>query len=110
MRIIKRYKGEIAMKILAIIALIFTMTSCGTSQVKLSSKGEKVKVYKSRPGKSCSVLSKVIGVNEEGSADLAENHARNLVGNAGGNGITFDEEVVNGKIYKIHSTGYKCKN
>ena len=42
--------------------------------------------------------------------DLAQNHARNLVGNKGANAIYFDEEVSNGNSYRIHATGYACKN
>ena len=94
-----------------LLILVLTATvSCGTSKIKLSSGGEKVEVLKRKPERGdCSVIGKVTGVNEDGSVDLAENHARNLVASKGGNAITFDEEVNNGKSFQIHSTGYKCK-
>lgn len=96
--------------IVLIASLIFLAASCGAPKVRLSSKGEKVEVLKRKPDSGdCSVIGKVVGENEEGSADLAQNHARNLVGNKGGNAITFDEEVNNGSHFKIYSTGYKCK-
>ncbi|MCO4795398.1 MAG: hypothetical protein KC493_16885 [Bacteriovoracaceae bacterium] len=89
------------------IALIFV--SCSVSQTKLSSKGMKVEVLKSKAGSQCSVVEKVVGINDKGSVDLARNHARNLIANAGGNAIHFDEEIVNGSAWRVHSTGYHCK-
>jgi hypothetical protein len=89
---------------------LVVLVSCGAAKIKLSSHGEKVEVLKRQPGKECSVLAKVIGENDDGSVDLAQNHARNLVGNKGANAIYFDEEVSNGNSYRIHSTGYACKN
>ena len=86
------------------------LISCGASKIKLSSDGEKVEILSRKPGKECSVLAKIIGKNEGGSIDLAQNHARNLAGNKGANAIYFDEEVSNGNSYKIHSIGYACKN
>ncbi len=94
-------------KVLLLVSLL--TVSCGTSKFKLSHKGKKVEVAKTEPGKKCSVIAKVVGENDGGSAELAKNHARNLVGNKGGNVIIFNEEVVNGKSYRVHSTGYACK-
>lgn len=91
------------------ILLVLTLVSCSTSKTKLSKKGIKVEVLSNKPGSQCSVVEKVIGFNDKGSVELARNHARNLIGNAGGNAITFDEEIMNGNSWRVHSTGYHCK-
>ncbi len=97
------------MKYLNIMLVLVLFVSCSTSKTKLSKKGMKVEVLAKKPGKRCSVVEKVIGVNDKGSVELARNHARNLIGNAGGNAITFDEEIMNGNSWRVHSTGYFCK-
>ena len=96
------------MKYLTILLMV-TFVSCSTSKTKLSKKGMEVEVLSNKPGGQCSVVEKVIGVNDKGSVELARNHARNLIGNAGGNAITFDEEVMNGNSWRVHSTGFYCK-
>jgi hypothetical protein len=91
------------------ILILLALVSCSTSKTKLSKKGMRVEVLTNKPGKQCSVVEKVIGVNDKGSVELARNHARNLIGNSGGNAITFDEEIMNGNSWRVHSTGYHCK-
>lgn len=92
-----------------LIVLLLIVTSCSTSKTKLDSRGKEVEVLSTKPGSGCSVVNKVVGENDNGSVDLARNHARNLAGKAGGNAITFDEEIMNGQKWRVHATAYECK-
>lgn len=83
------------------------IASCSVSKTKLTA-GKNVKVMPTKKS-NCEVVTKVIGINDNGSLDLAKNHARNLAGDQGANAITFDEEFRNGKEWKVHSTAYLCE-
>ncbi len=96
------------MKILLIMSLVFTFSSCGTAKKKLSKDGAKVKVLTHRQGHGCSVVDKVVGENEIGSLELAENHTRNLVADAGGDAVYYNETVRNSSFIKVYGTAFKC--
>ncbi|MFZ4714251.1 MAG: hypothetical protein ACOYL6_11080 [Bacteriovoracaceae bacterium] len=91
-----------------LIPLMLLATVACSSNSKLSHDAKNVKVFGSKPDSDCEVVGKVIGINEEGSVELARNHARNMVADQDGNAIVFDEEVANGSVFKVYSTGYKC--
>jgi len=95
------------MKILSSLILLATLASCSTSTTQLSDSGKNVRVYPNRRGLQCEVVGKVVGENKEGSVELARNHARNLAGEKGADGIVFDEEIQNGSNWKVHSTAFK---
>lgn len=96
------------MKFITMFVLLLTITACGsTSKTKLSKDGAKVEVHRKKPA-GCNVVNKVVGINENGSKDLAQNHARNLAADEGGNTIVFNENVPNGNIVKIYATAYFC--
>ena len=90
-----------------LIIFLLVLSSCGTSKTKLSSDGKRVKMLKVKD-KNCHVMDKVVGENEKGSEELAENHARNLSGNADGNAMYIDEVVANGPRVKVYATAYHC--
>ncbi|MBT3585888.1 MAG: hypothetical protein HN509_13360 [Halobacteriovoraceae bacterium] len=96
------------MKTNLLIACLLLLVSCATSKTKLSSDGMKVKVMSTKRGTKCNVVNKVIGENDNGSEELARNHARNLAGNDGANAVHFDEVIKNGKDIKLYSTAYNC--
>ncbi len=89
------------------LVVLLVLVGC-SSNSQLSNDGKKVKVFGSKPDSDCEVVGKVVGLNEEGSVELARNHARNLVADEDGNAIVFDEEVANGSVFKVYSTGYRC--
>lgn len=94
-------------KLCFLIVISLACASCSTSKTKLTS-GTGVEVLNSQPGKKCSVVAKVEGINEKGSVDLARNHARNQAGNEGADAITFDEEINNAGTWRVMATGYRC--
>ena len=85
------------------------LASCGTSKTKLSSKAKDVEILTHQPKGECSMVAKVVGVNKQGSAELARNHARNLAAQAGGNAIWIEQEVPNGSDVKVHASAYECE-
>jgi hypothetical protein len=86
---------------------LLILAACSTGS-KLSSDAKKVKIFNTKPENDCEVVGKFVGVSEEGSVELARNQARNFVADEDGNAIVFDEEVANGSVIKVYSTGYKC--
>ena len=96
-----------SLKSLMLLAPLALLVSCAAPQ-ELTKDGMKVKVYGSKPPSDCEVQAKVVGHHDLGSVELARNHARNQVASKGANAITFDEEVQNGKQFRVHATGYMC--
>lgn len=86
--------------------LLMVTVAC-SSNSKLSSDGRKVEIL-AKASTNCEVVGKVVGINEDGSVELARNHARNLVADEDGNAIVIDEEVANGSVFKVYATGYRC--
>ncbi|MAZ48609.1 MAG: hypothetical protein CME65_08595 [Halobacteriovoraceae bacterium] len=94
------------MKLLMIGLLV--LGSCAVSKTKLSRGGKKVKVLGQAKNSECQVIDKVVGENEKGIDALAQNHARNLAADIGGDALYFDEMVSNGHMVKAHATVYQC--
>ena len=93
---------------ISIFALLL-LASCAVSKTKLSTDGKKVKILSSKKARGCNVVEKVVGINKNGSVDVAKNHARNLVARAGGNAVYFDDTIQNGSVWKVHSTAFECE-
>ena len=99
------------MKITGIVLFIaLIVIGCTVSKTKLSSKGQAIDVLENKPGKDCFVVAKVIGENEDGSVELARNHARNLAGKLDADSIFIDQEVPNGNSVKVFATAYTCNS
>lgn len=92
--------------LLMLISLV--AVSCAVSKTKLSDDGMKVKILSKTEKEKCSVLDKIVGMNEKGSDELAQNHARNLAAKADGNALYFDEMVSQGNMVKAYATVYQC--
>ncbi len=92
-----------------ILAIILLAMSCSVSQTKLTEKGKEVRVLPHSKGHGCAVMDKIVGSNEKGSEDLAQNHVKNLAAKAGANAVHFDETIKNGSEIKIHATIYQCE-
>lgn len=96
------------MKVLLLLSTLI-LVSCGTSKTKLTDNGKEVQMFANKPGQECSVVGKVVGENSQGSPDLARNHARNLAGKLGANGIFINQEVPNGGVIRVYATAYQCE-
>jgi hypothetical protein len=92
--------------IVTLLALI--VVGCTVSKTKLTSKGQAIEVLDNKPGKDCFVVAKVVGENDEGSVDLARNHARNLAAKLEADSIFIDQEVPNGNNMNVYATAYTC--
>ena len=86
-------------KLILLICTTFLVSSCAVSKKRLSSDGEKVRILSKAQLKNCSTVDKVIGLNEQGSDELAQNHARNLAAELDANGVYFDEMVSTCLLY-----------
>lgn len=86
-------------------SMLFGLVSCAVSKTKLSDDGKKVKIITHAEG--CSALGKVVGENEEGIAELAQNHARNLAAKMEGDSVML-ETVSNGNMVKANGVVYQC--
>ncbi|MBY0516825.1 MAG: DUF4156 domain-containing protein [Bacteriovoracaceae bacterium] len=89
--------------------LLVVLTACSSSPGNLTDLGKEVQILDSKPGSECSVVGKVVGENEQGSIDLARNHARNLGGKLKANSIFINQEVPNGQKYQVFATAYQCE-
>lgn len=96
------------MKVLLLLSTL-VLVSCGTSKTKLTDDGKEVQMFANKPGQECSVVGKVVGENSQGSPDLARNHARNLAGKLGANGMFINQEVPNGGVIRVFATAYHCE-
>jgi hypothetical protein len=95
-----------------VITIFFTVaifTSCAVSEKKLSKDGLKIRVLSQKSETDCNVIERVIGKNENGSDELAKNHAKNLAASIDGNAIFFNDMVSNGNAIEAHATVYNCK-
>lgn len=97
------------MKLIALATLALTLAACSTSKTALTDSGKEVQIFPNKPGQECSVVGKVVGENEQGSPDLARNHARNLAAKLGANGVFINQEVPNGGMIKVYATAYQCE-
>ncbi|MCO4792382.1 MAG: hypothetical protein KC493_01625 [Bacteriovoracaceae bacterium] len=92
-----------------LIIFIFITTSCSASKTKLSKDAERITLLLESVPVHCKELKKVMGVNMENRVDLAQIHAMNLATLAGGDGISFDKQVMAEGKWKVYATAYKCK-
>ncbi len=101
------YSLGVYMKNLMRLSIAVLLVSCAVSKTKLSDDGKKVKII-DYPGENCHALGKVVGINEEGIEELAQNHARNLAARLDANAIKI-ETVSNGNMVKANGIAYNCE-
>lgn len=73
----------------------------------LSEKAKDLELYAKKP-LNCPVVGRVVGVDKNGSLDLATNHAMNQASKLNATGILIDQEVPNRKSRAVHATAYQC--
>jgi len=93
------------MKLLVFLVLCFACSS--TKPVILSEKAKDLEIYPNKP-LNCHVSGKVIGLDENGSTELATNDALNQAAKLNATGIFVNQEVPNGKSRAVHATAYQC--
>ena len=86
---------------------VLMLAACSSNPTQLSSKAQELEVFGTKPT-DCKVVGKVVGTTEEGSKELALNHALNQAADKGASGIFVNQEVPNGKFMTVHATAYKC--
>ena len=73
----------------------------------LTDSAKNLEVYASKPA-NCQVMGKVVGLDENGSTELATNDALNQAAALKASGIFVNQEVPNGKSRAVHATAYQC--
>ncbi len=73
----------------------------------LTENAKNLEVYASKPA-NCQVMGKVVGIDENGSTELATNDALNQAAVLKASGIFVNQEVPNGKSRAVHATAYQC--
>jgi len=89
-----------------LILLVLTV-ACSSQTGVLSEKAKDLEVYPNKPA-GCNVVGKVIGIDKNGSTELATNHALNQANKLNATGIVINQEVPNGKSRAVHATAYQC--
>lgn len=87
---------------------LLLLAACSSSSQKLSDKAKNIEVVPTKP-QGCSVVGKIVGLNEAGSKDLALNHALNQAADIGATSLFVDQEVPNGKVMKVFATAFLCE-
>lgn len=86
--------------------LLVLGVSCA-SQPGLTEKAKDLEVYANKPA-GCRVVGRLVGVDKNGSTELATNHALNQAAAVKATGIVVNQEVPNGKSRAVHATAYQC--
>lgn len=87
--------------------LLAVVTACSSKPGVLSDKAKNLEIYPNKPV-SCNVVGKVVGMDENGSTELATNHALNQAAKLSATGIVVNQEVPNGNKRAVYATAYQC--
>jgi hypothetical protein len=87
--------------------LMIITASCASKPVQLTEKAQSLEVYGTKPV-DCRVMGRLVGVNKEGSKELALNHALNQAAKLEATGVYVNQEVPNGSLMNVHVTAYQC--
>lgn len=87
--------------------LMIMLAACSSKPVQLTDKARGLEVYPTKPA-DCRVAGRVLGVDENGSKELALNHALNQAADLNASGIFVNQEVPNGSVMNVHATAYQC--
>jgi hypothetical protein len=85
----------------------FFVISCSSRPTQLSDKAKNLEVYSTKPT-DCRVVGRIVGINREGSKELALNDALNQAANMKASGLFINQEVPNGSVMNVHATAYQC--
>lgn len=82
-------------------------SACSSGPHQLSNKAKELEVYSTKPN-DCRVVGRVLGKDENGSKELALNHALNQAADLKASGIYVNQEVPNGRVMEVHATAHDC--
>jgi hypothetical protein len=85
----------------------FIVISCSSRSIQLTEKAKNLEVYATKPN-DCRVAGRIVGINNEGSKELALNDALNQAADLKASGIYVNQEVPNGSVMNVHATAYQC--
>ncbi len=81
--------------------------ACSSNPGVLTENAKSLEIYPNKPA-GCNVVGKVVGMDENGSTELATNHAVNQAAKLNATGIVVNQEVPNGNKRSVHATAYQC--
>lgn len=97
------------MKIILLVSILGLVSACSSAPGVLTEGGKEVETLATKPGTECNVVGKVVGESEQGSPEMARNHARNLTSKLRGNSMFINQEVPNGAKIQVFATAYDCE-
>jgi uncharacterized lipoprotein YajG len=83
------------------------LAACASRPTQLTEKAKSLEVYQIKPI-NCPVAGRIVGEDENGSKELALNHALNQAAELNATGLFVNQEVPNGKTMTVHATAYEC--
>lgn len=86
---------------------ILILASCSSNPGQLTEKAKSLEVFPNKPT-DCRVVGRVVGLDKNGSKELATNHALNQAADLKATGIFVNQEVPNGNKMNVHATAYQC--
>lgn len=87
---------------------MLALAACSSNPGQLSNDAKNIEVLVNKPGQGCYTVGKVVGVSNEGSKELALNHALNQAAKLNASALHVNQEVPNGKKMMAYGTAYKC--
>lgn len=97
------------MKFILLVSILGLVSACSSAPGVLTEGGKEVETLATKPGTECNVVGKVVGESEQGSPEMARNHARNLTSKLRGNSMFINQEVPNGAKIQVFATAYDCE-
>jgi hypothetical protein len=101
------YKTNLTGVMMKYLIIMLSVAACSSNPNQLSEKAQNLEVFATKPV-DCRVQGRVVGTHEEGSKELALNHALNQAAEMKASGIFVNQEVPNGNVMNVHATAYKC--
>ena len=86
---------------------MFMLIACSTPSSQLTNEASQIEVFTNKP-MGCKVSGRVVGINKNGSKELALNHALNQAAELDATGIFVNQEIPNGSVMNVHATAYHC--
>lgn len=83
------------------------LVACSSKPAQLTEKARDLEVFATKPV-DCRVAGRVVGVDKNGSKELALNDALNQAAELDASGLFVNQEVPNGKVMNVHGTAYQC--
>lgn len=90
------------------LGMLVLLVACASKPEQLTEKAKNLEVYGTKPS-NCNVVGKVTGENDMGSKEIALNQALNAAAKLGASGVFVNQEVPNGKNFKVYATAYQCE-